>query len=105
MQLELRFYPVLSVLKDIYPIVSTYCVCVCVLSYVQLFATPGTVAHHAPLSMKISRQEYWSELPFPTPGSLTNPGIKPVFLVSPALAGKFFTTEPLGKPKYLLNIY
>ena len=67
-----------------------------VLSCVLLFVTPGTVALQAPLSMAFSRQEYWSGLPFPSPGDLPNPGIKPV---SPALAGKFFTTEPPEKPK------
>ena len=46
--------------------------------------------------MKLSRQEYWSGLPFPTPGDLPDPGIKPASSVSPALAGRFFTTEPLG---------
>ena len=46
------------------------------LSHVQLFATPRTVAHQAPLSMAFSRQEYWSGLPFPSPGDLPNPGIK-----------------------------
>jgi len=48
--------------------------------------------------MGFSRQEYWSELPFPPPGHLPDPGIKPVSLVSPALAGRFFTTKPPGKP-------
>ena len=67
---------------------------VCMLSYVQLFVTPWTVAHQAPLSMEFSRQEYWSGLPFPSPGDLPNSGIKPAFPVSPALAGGFFTTEP-----------
>ena len=46
------------------------------LSRVRLFATPWTVAHQAPLSMGFSRQEYWSGLPFPSPGNLPNPGIK-----------------------------
>ena len=46
------------------------------LSHVQLFATPWTVAHQAPLSMAFSRQEYWSGLPFPSPGDLPDPGIK-----------------------------
>ena len=64
-------------------------------SHVQLFATPWTVACQAPLSMGFSRQEYWSELPFPPPGDLPDPEIKPV---SPALAGRFFTTAPPGKP-------
>ena len=56
---------------------------------------PWTVAHQAPLSMKFSRQEYWSGLPFPPPGDLPNPGTEPP---SPALTGRFFTTEPPGKP-------
>ena len=66
------------------------------LSHVQLFATPWTVAYQGPLSMGFSRQEYWSGLPFPAPEDLHNPGIKPASLVSPALAGRFFTTEPPG---------
>ena len=63
------------------------------LSRVQLSETPWTVAHKAPLSMEFPRQEYWSELPFPTPGDLPNSGIKHVSLASPALAGGFFTTS------------
>ena len=47
------------------------------LSHVQIFATPWTVAHNAPLSMGFSRQEYWSGLPFPSPKDLPNPGIEP----------------------------
>ena len=58
-------------------------------SCVWLFATPWTVAHRLPLSMGFSRQEYWSGLPCPPPGDLPNPGIKS--LVSPVLAGVFFT--------------
>ena len=54
------------------------------------------VVHQAPLSMGFPRQESWSELPFPSPGDLPNPGIEPG---SPALSGSFFTTEPPGKPK------
>ena len=57
-------------------------------------ATPRTVARQALQSMKISRQESWSGLPFPTPGDLPDPGIKPE---SPALVDGFFTTEPPGK--------
>ena len=68
--------------------------CTQMLSRVQLFATPWTVAHQAPLTMEFSRQEYWSGLPFPTPGDLPNPGINPE---SPALAGGFFTAVPPGK--------
>ena len=69
------------------------------LSHVQLFATPWNAASQAPLSMGFSRQKYWSELPFPIPGDLPNPGIQSVSLVSPALAGRFFTSEPRGEPR------
>ena len=55
------------------------------------FTTLWIVAHQAPLSMRCPRQEYRNGLPFPSPGDLANPGIKPT---SPALAGRFFTTEP-----------
>ena len=58
------------------------------------FAVSWTVAHQAPLSMGFSRPEYWSGLPSPPPEELPEPGIEPD---SPALAGGFFTTEPLGK--------
>ena len=71
---------------------------VCVLSGVQLFAIPQTVAHQAPPSMGFPRQEYWSGLSFPSLRDLPDPGLKPVSLVSPALAGRFFTTKPPGKP-------
>ena len=64
------------------------------LSRVQLFATPWTVAHQAPLSMGFSRQEYWSGLPFPSPGDLPDPGIEPR---SPALEADALTSEPPGK--------
>ena len=57
--------------------------------------TPWTVACQAPLSMGFPRQEYWSGLPFASPGDLPNPGTE---LPIPALAGGFFTTEPPGKP-------
>ena len=70
--------------------------CVCVLSRfsrVQLFVTSQTVAHQDPLSMGFSRQEYWSGLPWPSPGDLQNLGIKLASLKSPALAGGFFTTS------------
>ena len=60
-------------------------------SCVQLFVTLWTVAHQVSLSMGLSRQEYWSGLPFPPLGDLPNPGIEPVSLMSPALAGGFFT--------------
>ena len=72
------------------------CVCVKSLSHVQLFETPWTVAHQTPQSMSFPRQEYSSSLPFPSPGDLPDPGIK---LMSPELAGGFFTTEPPGNPQ------
>ena len=56
----------------------------CMLSHVWLFMTPWMVAHQAPLSMGFSRKEYWSRLPYPTPGDLPNPGIEPESLTSPA---------------------
>ena len=56
-------------------------------------ATPWTVARQAPLSMGFSRQEHWIGLPLPSPGDLPDPGIEPVSLTSPALAGMFFTTS------------
>ena len=58
----------------------------------------------APLSMEISKQEYWSGLIFSPPGDLSHTGIEPTSLVSPALAGGFFTTVPPGKPKMCLQI-
>ena len=67
-------------------------------SRVRPFETPWTVASHAPVSMGFSRQEYWSGLPFPPQGNLLNPGIRPKSPASPAVAGGFFTTAPLGKP-------
>ena len=63
------------------------------LTHVPLFATPQTVAHQAPLSMGLPRQEHWSGLPFPSPGNRPNPGIEPMSLLFPALTGRFFTTS------------
>ena len=73
----------------------------CVLSCVQLFVTPWTVACQAPLSMGFLWQEYWSELSRPPPGDLPNPGIKLASPESPVLAGVFFTPDPPGKPLYM----
>ena len=67
------------------------------LSHVRLFATPWTVAYQVPPSMGFSRQEYWNGLSFPSPGDLSNSGIR---TGSPTLAGGFFTTEPPGKLNY-----
>ena len=99
------------------------CVCICVLfcafrytnwafvflrkvkvkspSRVLLFATPWTVAHQAPPSMGFSRQEYWSGLPFLSPGDLPDPGIKPR---SPAFQADALTSEPPGKPQSLKRL-
>ena len=63
------------------------CLYVHMLNRVQLFVTPWTTACQAPLSMGFPRQDYWSGLPFPSPGDLPDPGIEP------ALAGGFFTTS------------
>ena len=71
------------------------------LSCVRLFVTPWTVAHQAPQSMGISRQEYWSGLPFPSPGDLPNRGIEPR---SPTLRAATLLSEPPGKPKFFLNL-
>ena len=60
--------------------------------------TPWTVALQASMSMGFSRQEYWSGLPFHLPGDLPDPGIQPVSLLSPALAGGFFTLSHQGSP-------
>ena len=62
------------------------------LSHVQLFATPQTIALQDPLSIGFSKQETWNGLPFPSPGDLSNLGIEPT---SPALAGRFFTTSTI----------
>ena len=74
------------------------------LSRVRLFETPWTVAHQAPPSMGFSRQEYWSGLPFPSPGNLPNPGIEPRSL---ALQADALTSEPPGKQgltKYIQSL-
>ena len=68
------------------------CVLSC-FSHFHPFAPSWTVARQAPLSMGFSRQEYWSELPFPSPGDLPNPGIESASPMSPAWAGGFFTTS------------
>ena len=66
-------------------------------SCVQLFATPWTIAYQVPLSMGFPRREYWSGLPFPSPGDPPYPGIKfvsPALQVVSCMGGRFFTTEP-----------
>ena len=70
-------------------------------SHVWLFATLWSVAHQAPPSMGFYRQEYWTGLPFPSPGDLPNPGIEPR---SPALQGDALTSELPGKKFFVLSI-
>ena len=70
-------------------------------NHVRLFVTPWTVACQPPLSRRFSRQEYWSGLPFASPGDLPNLGIELMSPTSPVLADRFFTTEPPGNPQLL----
>ena len=81
------------------------CLCVCVLKHVQL--CDWTVDSVTPLSMGFPRQESWSSLPFSPPGDLPYPGVELMSLVSPTLAGGFFTTLPptLGKPQRVHTFY
>ena len=72
------------------------------LSRVRLLATQWTVAYQAPPSMGFVRQEYWSGLPFPSPGDLPNPGIELGF---PALEADALTSEPPGKPINIVVAY
>ena len=65
--------------------------------------TPWTVAHQAPLSMGFFRQEYWSQLPFSPPGDLPDQKIELLFSAYPALAGRFFATDPPGDPMYRVH--
>ena len=91
-------------LRLFYKITATYCfiissitieslMCAQLLSRVQLFEAPRTLTCQTPLSMEFCKQEYWSGLPFPTPRDLPWPGIKTSYLMSPALAGIFFTNS------------
>ena len=77
--------------------------CVCMLSGIWLFATPWTVAFQVPLFTEFSRQEYWNGLPFPTRGDLPDLGTEPASLPSPALAGRFLTAVPSGKPLFFFT--
>ena len=80
-------------------------VCVYMLSHVQLFVTPWTAAHQAPLSVEFSRQEYWSRLPFPSSGDLPDPRVKPFI----SCIGRWilYHQYPLGSPfrRYMLIKY
>ena len=77
------------------------CVRVLVAQLCPTLCDPWTVAHQAPLSMEFSRQEYWSGLPFPSPGDLPEPGIEPR---SPALPAGSLLTEPPEKPNKTLSL-
>ena len=72
------------------------------LSRVQFFSTPETIAHQVPLFMESSRQEYWSGLPFPSPGGLPDRGTEPR---SPALQADALLSEPPGKPLSLQDLH
>ena len=99
LSLSLGCMPIISVfyLEYYFPftfqVIIDICVCVKLLSRVRLFATPWTVTRQALLSMGFSRQEYWSGLPFPSPGDLPNPGMEPG---SPALQADALSSEPPG---------
>ena len=91
-----RLVPTAQLVNGIWILqVSQLCVCHS-LSHVRLFATPWTVAHLAPLSMVFPRLEYWSGLPFPSPGDLPDPGIESR---SPALQADYLPSEPRESPK------
>ena len=72
-------------------------------SLVQFFGdSMDCIACQAPLFMEFSRQEYWSELPFPSPGDIPHPGIEPSSLEAPSLTGGILTTEQPGRPVYII---
>ena len=78
--------------KGTYPFIHRVLICV------QLFVTPWTIAHQASPSMGFLRQEYWSGLPFPPPGDLSDTGIEPMSPVFPTLQADSLLLEPSGKP-------
>ena len=93
-----------------YTLCTHACLCVCVVcvlsgfSHVWLFVNPWTIALQAPLSMGFSRQENWSGFLCPPPGDLPDPGIESTPLMSPAMAGRFFTTRITWEAKYKLYL-
>ena len=84
---------------------STTDTCIILSHWVVWLATPWTIACQVPLPMGFSSQEYWSRLPFPSPGDIPNPGIEPAYPPTPALAGILFTTEPPEKPGHSLRLH
>ena len=108
---EVAFFALSNYPQNVHFQVKRICLTVSLLFSHQVVsdsATPWTVACQAPLSMEFSRQEYWNGLPLPTPGGIPDPGIKPVSLPSPSLAGGFFTVSatweaPLLHIRNMLN--
>ena len=97
------YLPGFSLASWIIPFLPPFCACVLSrFCCVWLCATLCTIANQAPLSMGFFRQEYWSGLPCPSPGDLPNPRMEPISLMSPALAGGFFTTSATWDALYLL---
>ena len=92
------FYPTLAPVRSIFICFPGFYVWMKLLSRVQLFATPWAVAYHAPPSMGFPRQEYWSRVPFSSPGGLRDPGIEPG---SPALQADALPSEPPRKPRFV----
>ena len=80
------------------------CTCACSVVSDSLRHYGLTIAHQAPLSIGFPREEYLRGLPIPLPGDLPDPGMKPASPVSSALTGRFFTTEPPGKPRVLYHV-
>ena len=74
------------------------------LSCVQFFTTPWTITHQTPLTMEFFRQEYGRGLPFPPPGYLPDSWIESASPVSPALASRYYTTMPPGKPPVIIMV-
>ena len=91
---------IVHLLKSILTYLTTVLMCVLV-TRVQLFVTPWTVACQAPPSMEFSRQEYWSDLPFPSPGDLLNSEIEHR---SPSLQADSLQSEPPGKPLSYISL-
>ena len=99
------FPPVLSQGTCIFHFLCSVCAVLSHLSGVQFFATPWTVTYQAPLSIGLSRQEYWHELLCPPPGDLPGPGNEPRSLMSPALAGGFFTISTTWEAHFLCSTW
>ena len=81
------------------------CVCMCACSVLSDFLSPVDCSLLGFSSMGFSRQEYWSGLPCPSPGDLSDPGIEPASFTSPALAGRFFTTSAMPGSEYWIDTY